>query len=920
MKRSKKNQVIQEGEFKALIENSLDGILRFDQEFRCLYVNSRMEEQTGIPADCFIGKTIGELNFPPELMRPWKKALKKVFNCGIANRIEFQLPSGIWIDWQIIPEFSEEGKVGTVIICARDITGRKKAEESLAAIRLELSDLVKSRTTELTTANRKLLSKIEERKKEEKALRLSEDTLRHIVEGSPGFFFYICDAKGNFTYLSPSVRLITGRTLVEWTVNHKKYFTNNPINKKAIKYNKQMLQGKKSQGTYSVEIEHADGRRIFLRLHERTIFENDKVVGIQGLAHDITERRQKERELMQLSSALSGLAEMVVIMDLNHKIIYVNPASIDLLGYSPEEMVGRDSREIFGKVSGNPPDLIDKIKREAVKGVWRGEIFDRKKDGMIISVAITMTALKDEEGKVIGWVGISSDITEWKKAETELRFLSSITRQVTDAIVVTGEDYKISYINPAAEKMYGYTREELLGKTPELFNAESMADEIQKEIYQTVSSGATWQGTNLNIRKDGNTFFCECEISPLLNNRGKIISYIGILRDVTERLKLEEKLHHAQKMEAIGTLAGGIAHDFNNILAGISGYAFMAKQDTGKSNPIFSYLSAIEKLSRRGGELTKSLLSFSRRGEFQPVPVNINQVAEEVLEMVKLRTSDKYEIREEMEENLPNIAGEEGLLHQVLTNLCINAFDAMPEGGILTLTTKRVPGETIASFRSDGEEGGDLVVVKVADTGGGMDIETKERIFEPFFTTKDYKSGTGLGLSIVNGIVEKHEGWIEVESTPKVGSIFTIYFPVTNQVEKKSSVSMDNEFRGREAILLVDDDDDFRKITCAALKHFGYSVEEAKSGEDALRRLNSGGTRIDLVLLDIMMKGMGGMEALGRIKENFPGLPVIVLSGYPIDLTARQLHDAGARAFIPKPFEFTILASTVRRALKRIVR
>ena len=786
MAKSENKNLIRKGEFKALIENSLDVIMRFDRDLRHLYVNPRVEEQTGISPDKFIGKTHAELGFSSDLIDLWEEALEKVFTTGASHRVEFQLPDGIWIDWLLIPEFCPDGSVETVLTSARDITGRKKAEETMKDVRQSLEARVEERTAELVRANQELRAEIAEREEAEEALLHSEETLRLIVEGSPGFFFYVHDTEGIIIYISPSVRSITGRSMKEWMAHYTTYLTDNPINKKVVEYSERTMRGEASRINYPAEIEHADGRRIFLELYERPIIKDGKVVGIQGVAHDITESRRRQRELIRLSSALAGLVEMVIITDLDHRIIYANPASRELLGYCPEELIGRDSRKIFNKVPGNPPNLTEMIRKEVVKGVWKGEVFDRKKDGTIISVAITMTGLKDEDGKEIGWVGISSDITEWKKAEAELRFLSSITRQVTDAIVVTAADLKINYVNLAAEKMYGYTRAELLGKNPKKFNAEPLMEDIQRDIFRTIGVGKTWQGINLNRRKDGSMFSCECRISPLLDSRGEITSYIGIMRDVTQRRQLEEQLRHAQKMEAIGTLAGGIAHDFNNILAGITGYAFLGKQKLEKSNPIFSNLGAIEKLSRRGAELTKSLLAFSRRGEFQPDPVNINRIAEEVLEMIKRRVGEKLEIRAELEKELPNIAGEEGLLHQILMNICINACDAMPEGGILALSTSRVsPDQVVSSLLAESGVG-DLIMIKISDTGDGMDDEMKARIFEPFFTTKDDKTGTGLGLSIVNGIVEKHGGWVEVESTPGLGSEFTIYFPIAREVHTQT--------------------------------------------------------------------------------------------------------------------------------------
>jgi len=664
MKKINKNRLFRGGELKTLVENSLDVIMRFDRDLRHLYVNPLVEEQTGIPPDQFIGKTHAELGFPSDLVNLWEEALEKVFTTGSSHRAEFQLPGGTWIDWLLVPEFSPDGSVETVVTTARDITDRKKAEEALEEIRRSLEDRVEERTAELAGANQELRAEITEREEADEALLRSEETLRLIVEGSPGFFFYVHDAEGIFIYISPSVKSITGRSMEEWMAHYTTYLTDNLINEKVVEYSERTLRGEASRMNYSAEIEHADGRRILLDLYERPIIKDGKVVGIQGVAHDVTESRQRQRELIRLSSAVASLVETVIITDLDHRIIYANPASIELLGYRPEELIGRDSREIFDKIPGNPPNLTELIRKEVVKGVWKGEVFDRKKDGTIISVALTMTALKDDEGNGIGWVGISSDITH--------------------------------------------------------------------------------------------------------------------------QHQLEEQLRHAQKMEAIGTLAGGIAHDFNNILAGITGHAFLAKQKLGRSNPIFSNMVAIEKLSRRGAELTKSLLAFSRQGEYEPGPVNINRIVEEVLDMIKRTTGGKFEIRAELEEELPNIAGEDGLLRQILMNICINACDAMIEGGILTLTTRRVLPDQVVSSLLTGAGVGDLIMIKISDTGIGMDIETKARIFEPFFTTKDDKSGTGLGLSIVNGIVEKHGGWIEVESTPGLGSEFTIYFPIAREVHTQA--------------------------------------------------------------------------------------------------------------------------------------
>lgn len=896
-------------QFRTLVENSLDVIMRFDRSCRHLYVNPLVEEQTGIPPDQFIGKTHAELGFPSDLVNLWEEALKKVFATAEPNRVEFQLPDGIWIDWLLVPEFSPDGSVETVITAARDITAQRKVEEALRSARNNLETRVAERTAEL-------VREITDRKQAEEALRRSEETLRLIVEGSPGFFFYVHDAEGVFLYLSPSVKEITGRSQEEWKKHYTAYLTDNPINQQVVEHTERTLRGEVSENSYPVEIEHADGRRIFLQVYERPILKEGSVVGIQGVAHDITERRERERELRRLSSALAGLSEMVIITNLAHRVIYANQASNVLLGFRPEELIGRDSRELFNGVPGNPPCLGEMIARETVQDFWRGEIFCRKKDGTIISMDLSMTALKDAEGEKIGWVGISADITGRKRSEEELRFLSSITRQVRDAIVVTDRDFKIIYLNPAAAEMYGYSQEDIQGKSPGIFNAEPVAEDIQQDIYRSLGAGKIWEGAHLNRHKDGSTFTVELKISPLLDSRGSIIGYISIQRDISERRQLEEQLLHAQKMEAIGTLAGGLAHDFNNILAGITGYAYLAREKIESRETVVSELESIERLSQRGSDITEALLTFARGGEYRLRPININRIITDVLGIIG-RTAVGINIRAELSPEITNVLGKEGPLHQLVLNLCLNSRDAMPEGGTLTVRTVKVEAGGAAPVSSLSGNGKDWIMVTVSDTGIGMDQETRKRIFDPFFTTKAETAGTGLGLAIVSGIVERLKGMIEVASAPGKGSVFTVFLPATRREESKLPPSPPEAAGGEETILVVDDDTDFRNIIRSALERFGYSVITAADGEDALKKLASIGGHIDLVLLDMIMTGMGGETVFRKIREMNPGLPVIISTGYSLKASSRHLLKTGAAAFLRKPFDYHRLIVTIREVLDR---
>ena len=500
------------------------------------------------------------------------------------------------------------------------------------------------------------------------------------------------------------------------------------------------------------------------------------------------DRGQSEEMMLESEKPYQKLVEITSegywLVDSKSRTIEVNQALCDMLGYSQEEIIGKlpldfaetESRKIF--ISQNLR-IFDIPNRSY-------DLILKKKTGDDVYVHFSATTIKDQSGEVKGVFALITDITDRKRAEEERGRLATAIEQVADCVVITDKDANIQYVNPAFTRITGYTEEEAIGQNPRLLKSGKHDEAFYKKMWDTFSRGEIWKGHLINKKKDKSLYEEETTISPVKNTEGAITNYVAVKRDITQEMKTEDRLRQAQKMEAIGTLAGGIAHDFNNILAGITGYAFLAKQRLGRSDPIFSNLGAIEKLSRRGAELTKSLLAFSRQGEFQPGSANMNRIAEEVLEMIKRRTGEKVEIKAELEKELPDIAGEEGLLHQILMNICINACDAMPEGGLLALSTGRVsPDQVVSSLLAESGVG-DLIMIKISDTGIGMDDEIKARIFEPFFTTKDDKSGTGLGLSIVNGIVEKHGGWIEVESTPGLGSEFTIYFPVDREVHTQA--------------------------------------------------------------------------------------------------------------------------------------
>ena len=382
------------------------------------------------------------------------------------------------------------------------------------------------------------------------------------------------------------------------------------------------------------------------------------------------------------------------------------------------------------------------------------------------------------------------------------------------------------------------------------------------------------------------------------------------------RKQMEAESVHEQKIEAIGRMAGGIAHDFNNILAGIVGYTTLLKEGCEPQSPAFNDLESIERLIMRGAELSRALLIYSRRGKYVREKLNLNDLVDEVGGVIRRTISRDVEMEVRLEPNLPEIIGDRSYLYQAIMNLCLNAVEAMPDGGVLTIATS-VSSSDAPSLPSDpSPDKGSYVAVTVSDSGLGMDNETRKFIFEPFFTTKVRKPGKGLGLSMVAGIAGRHGGSVEVKSEPGRGSIFTLILPIDKIPEAVPIVQPSVE-PGKGTILIVDDEEDFSSTLGRWLEGHSFRVLSAVSGEEALQILKDKTAEISLVLLDMIMEGMGGAETFCRLREIAPELPVIICSGGPLDDICRRMIDEGARDFIQKPFKYETLEEKIREYISK---
>ncbi len=507
---------------------------------------------------------------------------------------------------------------------------------------------------------------------------------------------------------------------------------------------------------------------------------------------------------------------------------------------------------------------------------------------------------------------------EIQRREGEFARLAMAVEQSAEAIVLTNRDGKILYVNPAFERITGYLREEVIGKTHRFLHSGKHDKSFYLQMCEVLLRGEVWEGHFINRRKDGTLYEEDATISPVRDSAGDIVSFVAVKRDVTRLLSLEKQLRMAQKMEAVGTLAGGIAHDFNNALTVIIGFGEMLKRRIASDSKSVSDLDQILGSAERASVLTRQLLTFARRQIVDLVNLDLNQLVTDLEKLIRKVTKEDIEIKIFPAESPMTICADPGQIDQVLMNLCLNARDAMPAGGRLVIETGTTSLEEEYLKQYPYMKAGRYVVLSVSDTGIGMDEKTRERVFEPFFTTKGPDKGTGLGLAVVYGIVKQHNGFIHIYSEPGKGSTFRVYFPAVDAPpDTKIAASHAVTSGGSETILLTEDENSVRNMMEQTLKSYGYRVLVACDGEEAVDIFRRQGKEIAIAVLDVVMPKMGGKQAYDEMITMIPGLKVLFLSGY----SSNAIHDdfvlRPGLPFLQKPFGPETLARKVREVLDR---
>jgi PAS domain S-box-containing protein len=644
--------------------------------------------------------------------------------------------------------------------------------------------------------------------------------------------------------------------------------------------------------------------------------------------------------LLLSAEFLEFIPDAIVAVDQSGKIIHVNSQTLQMFGYERDQLIGQTIEALVperhrGRHHEHRQEFA---KRPKIRRMGADlELFGKRRDGSEFPVEISLSPVHTEQGMLV--LSAIRDVTDRKRMEDDLRkahqelaeradrelwesrsLLAAIVDSSEDAIVGKDLDGIVTSWNKGAEHIYGYTAQEMVGKSIAILTPHNRPDEIPA-ILEKIKRGERYEHyETLRVAKDGRVLQVSVSISPIRDNSGKVIGASAITRDVTAQKRSEDQLRHAQKMEAVGRLAGGIAHDFNNVLGIITACTDLLGSRKTASQDLSELVENIQTAAHRGATLTRQLLGFSRKQTTQPIVFDLSERVREVSKLVRPLMGDDVETLIHAKSPAALVEVDPGQFDQVIMNLAVNARDAMPRGGKLVFEISSVQFDDEFVKQHPQVTAGKYVQLSVSDTGIGMDEVTVTRIFEPFFTTKEIGKGTGLGLATVYGIVRQAGGYVWVYSEPNRGTTFKLYLPSAEHKLGLDSVSETEEpvpSSAGQTILLVEDDKIMRGLTRKMLEEHGYSVREVEDGQSALQLVESASGSIDLVLTDVVMRGLSGRELGARLASHNPAVKIVYMSGCSGELFDKSGGVQPSAALLEKPFSRQALLSAVHAALSK---
>lgn len=751
-----------------------------------------------------------------------------------------------------------------------------------------------------------------------------ETRYRHLIENANDAF-YAADSDGRITLVNAAAARLFGRRDTDLGAMSIFELIDEPT-ARAVRSAVDMMKTKDVKAFYhEFSITRRDKSQRWVGQNLQLVRNGREISGFQAVLRDITERHNAEEALLQnetrLRTLFETLSEGVFQTSADGHIILCNPASERILGLSARQIESRhyaDPAWELLRSNGTPMPVEEWVAYRAHRekgAVPRTVTGIRRGDGSIAWLNACAEPIHGKEGLFEGVVVTFADITKSKTAEENLQIIEFALDSAREHVYLATHEGQLVYANKSAMKALEYKPEEILSLT--IFQiAPDITPEDWAETWRQARNGS-WPTFEANFAaQGGKTYPASTSASHVeFNGREYLFAFS---RDLSRETELATQLRHAQKLEAIGTLAGGIAHDFNNILSGVLGYSELALHDTPEGSPIRPFLEEIMTGGRRAADLVRQILTFSRRGEQKTQPLLMAPIIKEALKLLRGSLPATIAIRELIDSECGAVMGDPGQIHQVIMNLCTNAYHAMRDkGGTLTVSLHEVE---VASEWTSAEfclRPGRYVELSVADTGCGMDAATRQRIFEPFFTTKKQGEGTGLGLSTVHGIVKSHKGGIRVQSEPGKGTRFEILMPVCEKVAVPFGADLSNAPLpgGRETLLLVDDEAAIASSMREGLRRLGYTVETALNGAEGLALFKATPERFALVISDHTMPELTGLEMLRQILQARPTQRTMLCTGYDETLTRENVQDRGIADLLPKPYTLRTLACLIRRII-----
>ena len=755
----------------------------------------------------------------------------------------------------------------------------------------------------------------------ERQLLEKELLFRTLTEFTVSAIFIYQDNK--FVDLNKAAEIISGYSREELiNSDYKKII--HPDYADLLEQNKEArLQGKSVSDRYELKIKNKSGKELWVDFSARLTNWNNKPA-IIGTAIDITDKKKVEHKLIESEKRFKSMFKnhpvaQLIINPFTFIIEDANDSACKFYGYEFNDIVGMSYRDITETES---PIFQKNMKRILNKSKRYFQAKHSMSDGSIVDVEIYANPIDIAGTKIIH--AMIFDITEVVNLEKLNQILYSSIEQSPLSIVITDYNGFIIYVNPTFEKVTGYSEDEVIHEKPNILKSGEHDNEFYENLWATISSGKTWHGQIINKNKNGKLYTEDMIIAPIFNNNGEITHYVSLKTDITEKLALEEKFHQAQKLESVGRLAGGIAHDFNNMLNIISNYTEILLREINKKSKNYEHLLEIRKAVKDSANLISQLLGYARKQKISPVILNLNEVINEQLNMIKRLIREEIEIIWKTYDELWTIKMDRQQFSQILMNICVNADDAIKGKGYIKITTsnKIIDDSDLMKFDFLQEE---YVLLTIEDNGTGVDNEIIEHIFEPFYTTKGVY-GTGLGLSTVYGIVKQNKGFIDVTSNLGVGTKFEIYLPrfkgePENEIQENIETTENYESKSIEkinkgkTILIVEDQEAILSALEKVLASSGYNVITSDNPLKALDIAKDKDIEMDLLITDVIMPEMDGKVLSEKILKIHPNIKVLFMSGYSEDIISNRGILFDEINFIQKPFDIDSFLSTIKYLL-----